>query len=311
LKRKKMAPTEEVLHDVYLPFTEEELKGHFAAVGTASWTPDQHLKYFRRSVDAYKQYLAQNPKRKGKPITEMRAPRQIEKDERFWTVSCLMTIFRSPERTEEITRLFKKAYGDIPPVDGIGSWAECLQGELSLYFEPNLPSPRAYTDWLRQNLKGRQLIPYILDSDNRTKNLEGPTNVDALLINEGNGFAVVIEAKVLSDISYHITYDAMRNQVVRNVDVMLESNPNLCPPLNKRDPEKTLFLLLTPRLFKNNPETRLYGYKLNDYKNDPKSLQKDLPHRNGVNWTAISRRIGWLTWEDFRQVNSDCCNWLT
>jgi hypothetical protein len=313
IEEKKMAPNRAVLHDVYLPFTEDQLKKHFAPVkkqGNCVGTAEEHMKYYGKSLKNYGEYGARDRSRKGKSLKEMRGPCQIEKDERFWTASCLMTIFRSPERTTEITRLLKLAYGDVPPVDGIRSWAECVQGELSLYFEPNLPSPRAYTEWLRQNLKGRQFIPYILDSDNQTKNLEGPTNVDALLINGNNGFAVVIEAKVLSDISCHITYDTMRNQISRNVDVMLEPNPNLCPALNTRDPEKTLFLLLTPRLFEDNRTSRLYGYKFNEYKNDPKSLQEDLSHRKHADWAAVSRRIGWLTWEDFREVNSDCCRWL-
>ena len=129
-------------------------------------------------------------------------------------------------------------------------------------------------------------------------------------MNSKNGFAVIIEAKVLSDISYEITYDTMRNQIARNIDVMLEENKGLCPPLNKREPEKTLFLLITPKLFKDNPSSRLYGYKLNEYKTNPEALSRDLPHRGNCDWQDISKRLGWLTWEDFKNVNKDCCQWL-
>lgn len=129
-------------------------------------------------------------------------------------------------------------------------------------------------------------------------------------MNPKNGFAVIIEAKVLSDISYEITYDTMRNQIARNIDVMLESNKELCDPLNKRDPDKTLFLLVTPKLFKDNPSSRLYGYKFNKYKTNPKSLSADLPHRKNCDWQNISSRLGWLTWEDFKSVNRNCCLWL-
>ena len=41
-----------------------------------------------------------------------------------------------------------------------------------------------------------------------------------MLINE-NGFSVLIEAKVMSDISCDVTYDSMRNQLARIIDVML------------------------------------------------------------------------------------------
>ena len=102
----------------------------------------------------------------------------------------------------------------------------------------------------------------------------------------------------------------MRNQIARNIDVMLEKNENLCEPLNKRDPEKTLFLLITPKLFKENPSSRLYGYKFNEYKTRPESLSDDLPHRKNYDWQSISSRLGWLTWEDFKDVNKNCCRWL-
>jgi hypothetical protein len=222
-----------------------------------------------------------------------------------------MTVFHSKTQADELIKLFRRAYGDVPPLAEFGSWEECVRGELHLFFEANLPSPKSYTTWLRENLPYRQFIPYILDSDNGRKNLEGPTNVDAILLNSKSGFAIVCEAKVLSDISYQVTYDVMRNQIARNVDVMLANNRKLCPPLQERDPEKTLFLLLTPRTFQDNPSSRLFGYKFNQYKNNPESLGQDLPHRIDCDWTTISKRLGWLTWEDFKDVNQDCCGWLS
>ncbi len=197
----------------------------------------------------------------------------------------------------------------MPTVKGLGSWEECFE-ESKLFFEVDLPSPNAYKKWLQENLKRRHFIPYVLDSTKDKGNLEGPTQVDAMFLNPKNGFAVIVEAKVLSDISYQITYDTMRNQIARNIDVMLEKNEELCRPLNKRDPKKTLFLLITPKLFKDNPSCRLYGYKLHEYKTNPNSLLKDLPHRRGCDWQNISSRIGWLTWEDFKNVNKYCCPWL-
>mgnify|MGYP007040052839 CR=1 FL=1 len=92
---------------------------------------------------------------------------------------------------------------------------------------------------------------------------------------------------------------------------MLEKNETLCYPLNKRDPDKKLFLLVTPKLFKDNPSSRLYGYKFNEYKTDPGSLSIDLQHRIDYDWEKITNRLGWLSWEDFKSVNKDCCLWLT
>ncbi|MDY6990966.1 MAG: hypothetical protein SWQ30_23230 [Thermodesulfobacteriota bacterium] len=304
----------DVMHPVYLPFSESQLAPHFADVSmgqTSTANRDKHLAYYRNSLERYRAYHKESPDRKGKPLSELRMPCQMEKDERFWTAACLMTVFQSENRAQELISLLKKAYGDVPPITDIADWEECVDGELHLFFEPNLPSPQEYKQWLRTNLARQQFIPYILNSDNGRKNLEGATNVDAMLLNSERGFAVIIEAKVLSDISYQVTYDAMRNQIARNIDVMLEPNEDLCDPLKARDPNKTLFLLLTPRIFKDNPATRLYGYKMNDYRKDWRCLQKDLQHRENVDWQRLSKRLGWLTWEDFSDVNSDCCRWLS
>jgi hypothetical protein len=240
----------------------------------------------------------------------VRGPRQIEKNERLWTAACLMTVFYSKSRSQELTKIFSKGYGETPPIEGLNSWNECFEGELHLFFEPGLPSPSSYKEWLRKNLEKRHFIPYVLECANDDKELEGRTNVDAILLNSENGFAVIIEAKVLSDISIDVTYDTMRNQIVRNIDDMLEKNRNKKFPLNKRDPSKSLFLLITPKLFKENPSSRLYGYKFNEYKTNPASLADDLPHRENFDWQNISKKLGWLTWEDFRGVNKNCCLWL-
>lgn len=303
----------DVMHPVYLPFSETQLRRHFADVRmgqNSTANRDKHLAYYRNSLERYRAYHKENPDRKGKPLSELRTPYQMEKDERFWTAACLMTVFQSGNRAQELISLFKEAYGDIPPIKGIQNWEECIDGELHLFFEANLPSPQQYKKWLRTHLTRQQFIPYILDSDNGRKNLEGATNVDAILLNSETRFAVIIESKVLSDISYQVTYDVMRNQIARNIDVMLEPNDNVCDPLKSRDPNKTLFLLLTPKIFKDNPTTRLYGHKMNGYQKDPQSLHNDLPHRKDCDWESLSRRLGWLTWEDFRAVNRNCCRWL-
>jgi len=301
-----------MMHQKYLPFTEQQLLSHFADVrrnGKCSGNA-KHLEYYTNSIQRYNQYLANNHDRRGRSLKDMKFPRQIEKDERFWIAACMMSIFYSQNRLKQYVSLFKAAYGNEPPVEGISSWQKCLKGRLHLFFEANLPSPHLYKEWLLNNIAKRQFIPYVLDSAYNKKNLEGATNVDALFLNSGNGFAVIIEAKVLSDISCDITYDVMRNQIVRSIDVMLEKNGTLCDPLDKRDPEKTVFLMITPKLFKDNPTSRFYGYKFNEYKNNPSSLARDLPHRKDCDWKNISKRLGWLSWEDFKNVNKDWRQWL-
>jgi len=110
----------------------------------------------------------------------------------------MMTIFYSQNRRQELTELFRDGYGNSPPIRGLNSWKECFEGDLHLFFEPNLPSPKPYKEWLRDNLAKRQFIPYVYVVDNAEEkvNLEGTTNVDALLLNSKNGFAIFIWQKI-------------------------------------------------------------------------------------------------------------------
>ena len=300
-----------IMHEIYLPFTEEQLLSHFAEVRQSNQCQKNpgHIKYYKNRIERYAKY--NNQEQCPPSLEHTRRPCQIEKDERFWTASTLMTIFHSKHQQEELNALCCKAFGRTPPVKAeIPTWKEFFGETPLLIFEAGLPAPKAYKAWLRQNLSMQQFIPYILKSAGENKALEGRTNVDALIINPQNGCAIIIEAKVLSDIQHDITYDSRRNQIARNIDVMLEKNDDLCPPLNTRCPENTVFLLLTPKAFKDNPSSRLYGYKFNEYKQQPNTLSKDLSHRKNLNWKNVSDRLGWLTWEDFKKVNNQCCPWL-
>ena len=307
------------MHDKYLPFRKEELLLHFAPVGKECKPNKKQLEYYDRSIKRYEECKKKNNNILGKPLCEIKGPCQIQKDERFWTVNTLMNIYYSSNRFNELCKLFEKAFGRKVPISiETNSWEECLSSDnLKLYFEIDLPSPAIYKNNLyslykEDKIQEHQIIPFIIASAHGKKTLEGSTQVDALILNQDNGFNVLIEAKVLSDISISITYDVVRNQIARNIDVMLESNERLCNPLDKRDPDKSLFLLLTPKLFKDNPTSRLYGYKIREYQDKNKgvdALKRDLPHRTKEELQNIPSRIGWLTWEDFKEVNNKCSPW--
>lgn len=297
-----------IIDKTYLPFTESELKPHFIV------DVEGQIDYFLRSAHRYKEFLlANHNKTQGIPLTKARAPRQIEKDERFWTVTTTKRVFDDPSRVTMLTQLLTKSFGKKPPIPEFDCWNECLDGDdLRLYFEACIPSPQKYVNWLRDNLKDRQMIPYVLDAAAREneRTLEGATHMDAIFLNVKNGFAWLIEAKVLSDVSYSISFDNYRNQIARNIDVILEKTVLPGSVLEQRDPEKSLFSLLTPRGFQQYPSSRLYGWLMQDYRNRPSSLQRDLPHRDQVNWSALQQRIGWVTFEDFKEVHPNACPWL-
>jgi hypothetical protein len=231
-----------------------------------------------------------------------------------------MSIFHAPDRLLVLAALLRRCLGDVPPVDGLASWEQALtetrEEELSLFFEVSLPTPQEYRQELAQHLEERVLVPHVLQSAKKAAAaghaLEGATKVDAMLIAPATGFAVLFEAKVLADASCSIGFDVLRNQLARNIDVMLQANPNQQKPLAQRLPERSCFVLITPEIFRNHPESRLYGWLMRDYRSSAAALQRDLPHRRrtGTDFASVAGRLGWLTWEDCNHVLPGACPWL-
>lgn len=93
----RLEPVSGVLNEIYLPFSEEQLREHFAPVGTDKTSADRHLDYYRKSVQAYAAWVTNPPA--GSPAQQAQAKGralQMEKDERFWIVTALMSIFFHP-----------------------------------------------------------------------------------------------------------------------------------------------------------------------------------------------------------------------
>ena len=296
----------DMIDKTYLPFAAEELKRHFIADASGQ------IDYYRKSACRYHKFMDDHPDTKGIPLRVAKTPRQIEKDERFWTITATKNVFDHPSRKEMLTQLLTKTFGSSPPIQGLGSWGECIDGDLQLFFEACLPSPQSYVKWLRANLQDRQIIPYVLDAANCNKKraLEGATHVDAMFLNVTNGFAWLIETKVLSDLSCSISFDNYRNQIARNIDVMLDRTSLPGSTFERRDPERSLFSLLTPMSFKHYPSSRLYGWLMHEYRDNPNAFERDLPHRKGTDWAALQKRIGWVTFEDFNEARPGACPWL-
>ena len=235
----------------------------------------------------------------------------MEKDERFWVVTALMSLYHADDgsgREQSFARLLERAGLHSPP--GFARWEDALAGALNLFFEVNLPSPGRYRAWLREHLGDRTPVPYLKDqAEAPGARLEGATKADAMLLAPETGVAVIFEAKVLSDISTHVTFDLARNQLARSIDVMLEANPTLPAPLSLRKPERTFLVLLTPALTQPGragdaiSKSRLYGWLMPAYK-DPDSslLRQHLPHRDGYELAEAAKRLGWASWEDCHSV---------
>lgn len=298
-----MSDVENLIHPVYLPFTREQLTLHFS--------DEKHLDYFATSAIRYSEFVSRfGAKFAEMPITdEVRRNRQIEKDERFWTTCSLKSVFDA-DRFADLLRI---GFGETPPLDSYRSWEHCIgeKNDQELRFEVAVSSPLVYRQKLRLRfLAGgatAHLVPYIVDAGKGRTAYEGATRVDAVFANRRTGFCVMFEAKVLSDISCDVTFDSFRNQLARNIDVMLDNGEGgfLTP-----DPSKRLFALLTPKVFKDKPSTRYYGLLFHEYKQNPKQLAEHLSHRDLAADTSVPARLGWLTFEDCLQVCPSCCPWL-
>jgi hypothetical protein len=299
------------IHPTYLPFDRSELLEHFAEVANEA-SPERHLTYYEVSARRATQYATSPPTGSVAEVARAtRLARQIEKDERFWIATALMTVFRERDRVSALTRLLTRCLGDVPPFDGAETWPDALGAQPRLFFEVNLPSPRSYQEWLAAHLDQRALVPWLRETAKRGKRrLEGATKADAMLIAPDTGFAVVFEAKVLSDTSVQVGYDALRNQIARNIDVLLDPNPRLQAPLAARRPDRSCLVLVTPEVFKQHPESRLYGWLMKSYQAKPDLLTEHLPHRTAIECAKIPQRLGWLTWEDFNRVRPGACPWL-
>ncbi|GAA0794316.1 hypothetical protein [Spirilliplanes yamanashiensis] len=299
-----------VLHETYLPFPAEILRRHFAPVRA----PGDHLAYYRASVAnaaAHDDRVAT-----GHLVTdaEVRRGRQLEKDERFWVAAALLGLYYGDDdgagRSERFAELLARA--GVAPPPGAESWAGLLAGELHLYLEVALPSPPSYRRWLADHLDERTPIPYLRTAAaRRAIALEGATRADAMLVAPATGAAVLFEAKVLSDVSTTVTYDVLRNQLARCIDVLLDPNPGMPAPLGARDPDRSCVVLLTPELY-TATGGRLYNWLLPAYR-DPRDhlLQQHLPHRTPEELRGAAARLGWATWEDCDRIAPGACPWLS
>jgi hypothetical protein len=286
-----------LLHDVFLPFPAEELLEHFVDTGRRSDDPLRHLTAWRARI------AAADLKRESDPAF-------LDRDETLWTAGALLACHRHPDARDRWRRLLTQVLGETPPTDEPLGWDELLGDRMRLFLEVGLPSPRAYSAWLRQHFEHRHpLASQRAASAASPRGLEGRTHLDAMLLNPATGFAVHFEA--LSDIDTKTKHDALRNQLARNIDCMAAPAGESATILAQRRPERSFLVLLTPELFRRNWTSRLYGHLLRAYTTDPAALARDLPHLDPATCIGLSRRLGWLTFEDLQNVEPAAFPWIT
>jgi hypothetical protein len=284
----------EVLHPLFLPFSEAELLKHFIKTGDPEEDPLRHLAKWKHRISE----------------APSKDPSFLQRDETLWTAGALLAIHRSAHPAALWRKVMALLFGPIPPTTERIDWSDLVGERLELFFEVGLPSPISYRRWLSEHLHDRHALEtQRIVAASRGTSLEGRTHLDALLLCPKTGFAIHFEAKVLSDIDAKTTHDSLRNQLARNVDCLVNA-PSDHPVLHNRHPDRSFLVLLTPEIFRRNWRSRLYGHLMRDYATDPAALQRDLPHLDGFTCSTVSRRLAWLTFEDLRTVEPAACPWL-
>ena len=122
-----------------------------------------------------------------------------------------------------------------------------------------------------------------------------------------DSWACFVEAKYLSDCDCKVTHDPLRNQLTRIIENLL------CFQSGGKFPNRLYFALLTPRVFRDTPTARLYGYKMRDYQNptavlaDVQNCTLEVRSTNGYCYPAVGERLEslapprWVTFEDVLQ----------
>ena len=276
---------------------------------------DKFKKYFEESNEAHDKWK----KNYDEEIEN------INHDEPWLTLMSLYSIFTNVENSN-ISNKQLSAFTEILVKGGIRNLNLAKIEEIKV--ERKLPEIHSYRKYLKKLVANDNYHLYpdrrnILEKKSMQEDasFEGNTNLDVSIKGKFNNEAIIIfiEAKFLSDISYQITYNPVRDQIIRNIDAGIDYIDE-----HKLEFKNFYFLLLTPKVFRNplfgekkesslnifRPElSRLYSYKMEEYKK-PENLKCALPHRleyklknkqrhiNESEWNHIANNIGWITFED-------------
>ncbi len=83
----------------------------------------------------------------------------MEKDERFWLATALMSLYHADEALAGAAVRPPARASRACARQMVSRWEDALAGPLDLFFEVNLPSPARYRAWLRDHLGERAPDP--------------------------------------------------------------------------------------------------------------------------------------------------------
>lgn len=180
-----------------------------------------------------------------------------------------------------------------------------IESEIDIWYEAEPISPRK---GVPGNSEGNTKLDLAFGNIKLRKNTQSGIEYD---YEKKGSWVCFVEAKLFSDCSAVVSYDPLRNQIIRVIDNLL------CFQRDGNFPQNLFFTLLTPRLFRDNPKSRFYGYKIDEYK-DPKNIIKDISlspisKRCQRNWCYPDRledrikllKTAWITYEEIFEKEYD------
>ena len=161
-----------------------------------------------------------------------------------------------------------------------------------LRFWQTVASPKEYEALSRERMR-RSSDPMASARSRDPQPVEGDSEID--LIIESSSLLIYIEAKLDSDISMRTTHDPARNQIIRNIDCLLDS-------ARGRTPFFWMFV-------RDASPGRAYTQLMRKYREDPKTLSRDLPHRDPVLLEKVAQSLTVVTWREIAQgICTPCAN---
>lgn len=154
---------------------------------------------------------------------------------------------------------------------------------FNVQFEKTLPPPPSYLNHLRSTVANHPVRYVRLDAEGK-ETLEGDTHAD--IVFENSGLLVLGEVKFMSDIQWGVTYDPNRNQLARLIDTGIRA---------ARDKKLAVILFSPESVYRS--KSRLYYYKLKDYRESIENLRADIPHRSLEEITKTLIGTGWVPLE--------------
>lgn len=138
--------------------------------------------------------------------------------------------------------------------------------DCKIIVEAQPKSPRKGSDYdITEHREGNSHIDIVIGNIIRRTNSKGEDQKNGIAYKATPGGGVCfVESKLNSDISYRTKTSPLRNQMIRVIENLLTFQTSSLD-LTPRYPPRLHFVMMTPKMFKDNPTSRLYGFLLEKY----------------------------------------------